>query len=88
MRLVSRTFASRWWISLLYLQAMHAVRYLGMLYLFREMGIGRLAVPADELLAVYSIGILMALMPVVPSGLGVVELTYIWLLAADDPHLD
>jgi uncharacterized membrane protein YbhN (UPF0104 family) len=86
-RLVVRTLASRWWVSLLYLLAMHTVRYLGMLYLFRELGIGRLTVPAVELLAVYAIGILMSLMPVVPAGLGLVELTYIWLLAGDDPRL-
>ena len=86
-RLVIRTLASRWWISLMYLVTMHAVRYLGMLYLFREMGVGRFAVSAAELFAVYTIGILMSLMPVVPAGLGAVELTYIWLLAADDPRL-
>jgi uncharacterized membrane protein YbhN (UPF0104 family) len=86
-RLLIRTLASRWWISLLFLLAMHAIRYLGMLYLFREVGISRFAVSAGELLAAYSIGIMMALLPIVPAGLGAVELTYIWLLAADDPRL-
>lgn len=86
-RLLVRTLASRWWVSLSFLLAMHAVRYLGMLYLFREMGIDRFRVSAGELLAVYAIGILIALMPIVPSGLGAVELAYIWLLAGDNPRL-
>jgi uncharacterized membrane protein YbhN (UPF0104 family) len=71
----------------MYLLAMHAVRYLGMLYLFREVGIGRITVSAGELLAAYAIGILVALVPVLPAGLGAVELTYIWILAGDDPRL-
>jgi uncharacterized membrane protein YbhN (UPF0104 family) len=69
-RLLNRTLASRWWISALNLLAMNAIRYLGMLYLFREMGIGTRTVSAGELLAVYRIGILMSLMPIVPAGLG------------------
>jgi uncharacterized membrane protein YbhN (UPF0104 family) len=86
-QLLIRTLASRWWISALFLLSMHVVRYFGMLYLFREMGIGPRVVPASELLGVYAVGILMALLPVVPAGLGAVELTYVWLLAADDPRL-
>jgi uncharacterized membrane protein YbhN (UPF0104 family) len=85
--LVVETLASRWWVSLLFLVGMHVIRYLGMLYLFREVGIGPRVVSAPELLAVYSIGIFMALMPIVPAGLGAVELTYIWLIAGDDPRL-
>ncbi len=42
---------------------------------------------ASELFAVYAIEIMMSLMPVVPAGLGEVELTYVWLLAPDDPQL-
>jgi uncharacterized membrane protein YbhN (UPF0104 family) len=86
-RLLIETLASRWWISLIYLLGMHAIRYLGMLYLFREVGIGRITVSAGELLSAYAIGILVALVPVLPAGLGAVELTYIWLLAGDDPRL-
>jgi uncharacterized membrane protein YbhN (UPF0104 family) len=86
-RLLIRTLSSRWWISILYLLAMHAVRYLGMLFLFREVGIGRVTISAGELLSAYAIGIMVALMPVLPAGLGAVELTYIWLLAGDDPRL-
>lgn len=85
--LLIRTLASRWWISAVFLLAMHVIRYFGMLYLFREVGIGPRTVSATELLAVYAIGILMSLMPIVPAGLGVVELTYVWLLAPDDPRL-
>jgi uncharacterized membrane protein YbhN (UPF0104 family) len=58
-----------------------------MLYLFREMGIQPRTVSAGELLAVYAIGVLMSLMPIVPAGLGAVELTYIWLIAGDDEAL-
>lgn len=86
-RLLVRTLASRWWVSTLFLLTMHAVRYLGMLFLFREIGIDQLTVSAGELLIVYVIGVLMSLMPIVPAGLGAVEFTYIWLLAADDPGL-
>lgn len=86
-RLLIRTLASRWWVSAAYLLTMHAIRYLGMLYLFRELGIGQRTVSAGELLAVYTIGVMMSLLPIVPAGLGAVELTYIWLLAADDPGL-
>ena len=86
-RILVTTLASRWWVSLTFLLAMHAVRYLGMLYLFREMGIRPRTVSAGELLAVYAIGVLMSLMPIVPAGLGAVELTYIWLIAGDDPAL-
>ncbi|HEY5891029.1 MAG TPA: lysylphosphatidylglycerol synthase domain-containing protein [Acidimicrobiia bacterium] len=86
-RLLLRTLASRWWISALFLLTMHVIRYFGMLYLFREVGITARVVSASELLAVYAIGIMMSLMPIVPAGLGVVELTYVWLLAPDDPSL-
>ena len=85
--LLLMTLATRWWLSAIFLFSSHIIKYLGMLYLFREMGIGPETVPASELLAVYSIGMFMALMPIVPAGLGAVELTYIWLIAGDDPAL-
>jgi len=85
--LLLMTLATRWWLSAIFLFSSHIIKYLGMLYLFREMGIGPEIVPASELLAVYAIGMFMALMPIVPAGLGVVELTYIWLIAGDDPVL-
>lgn len=85
--LVMRTLASRWGLSALFLLISHIIRYFGMLFLFRQVGIGADLVPAIELLAVYTIGLLMALMPIVPAGLGAVELTYIWLIAGDDPAL-
>lgn len=81
------TLASRWWISTLFLFGSHTVKFLGMLFIFREIGIGPDVVPVLELLGVYAIGLFMALMPVVPAGLGLVELTYVWLIAGDDPAL-
>ena len=66
---------------------MHIARYAGMLYLFRQVGIDADTVSALELLGAYTFGIFVALMPIVPAGLGLVELSYIWLLAGDDPAL-
>jgi len=85
--LLINTLESRWWVSALFLVASHAVKFLGMLFIFRELGIGSDVVPVLELLGVYAIGIFMSLMPIVPAGLGLVELTYVWLIAGDDPAL-
>jgi uncharacterized membrane protein YbhN (UPF0104 family) len=85
--LLTNTLASRWWMSASFLFGSHTIKYLGMLYLFRELDIGPEVVSALELLGVYVIGVFMSLMPVVPAGLGLVELTYIWLIAGDDAAL-
>jgi uncharacterized membrane protein YbhN (UPF0104 family) len=81
------TLASRWWVSALFLFGSHTVKFLGMLFIFRQLGIGPEVVPVLELVAVYAIGIFMSLMPVVPAGLGLVELTYVWLIGGDDAAL-
>jgi len=85
--LLIKTLASHWWISALFLFGSHTVKFLGMLFIFRELGISPEVVPFLELVGVYAIGIFMSLMPIVPAGLGLVELTYVWLIAGDDPAL-
>jgi len=81
------TLATRWGLSAFFLFLSHTIKYLGMLFLFRQLGIGADVVSALELAGVYAVGMFMALMPIVPAGLGAVELTYIWILARDDPEL-
>ena len=84
---VVTTLSSRWQQPALYVVASHAVQFLGMLYIFRQLGIGPEVVSTVELLGTYGLGIFMSMMPIVPGGLGAVEVTYVWVLARDDDAL-
>lgn len=85
--LLVRAIATTWWKSMLFMTGAHIVKFFGMLYLFRTIGIPASEVSTLELLGVYTIGLLVGLMPIVPSGVGATELAYIWILARDDPAL-
>lgn len=84
---VVSTLSSRWHQPLLYVVASHTVQFLGMLFIFRQLGIGPETVSTAELLGTYGLGIFMSMMPIVPGGLGAVEVTYVWVLARDDDAL-
>lgn len=85
--LLVKAIATTWWKSMLFMTGSHVVKFSGMLYLFRVVGIPASEVSNLELLGIYTIGLLVGLMPIVPSGVGATEFAYIWIIARDDEAL-
>lgn len=81
------TLRSRWQGSLGFALVAHAVRFAGLLVCFRALGIGDEVAPALLLGAVYAVSLLASMMPMVPAGLGAVELVFIWAFGTADAAL-
>ncbi len=81
------TLRSKWPVSFGYAMAAHGFRFGGLLLAFRALGIGTDDAPALLLGAVYAVSLLASMTPMVPAGLGPVELVFIWAFGHADPGL-
>lgn len=77
-----RTLTSHWPGSLGFAVGAHVVRFVGLLVAFRSIGIGTDVVPTTLLAAIYAVSLLASMAPMVPAGLGAVELVFIWALGS------
>lgn len=81
------TLRSRWPNSLGYALFAHVIRFVGLLLAFRALGIGTDDAPTLLLGAVYAVSLLASMTPMVPAGLGAVELVFIWAFGHADQGL-
>ena len=84
---VITSLSAGWQRPLFYVLTSHTIQFLGMLFIFRELGLGPDVIPFWDLAFTYCIGIFMSMVPIVPGGIGAVELTYVWILARDNEAL-
>ncbi|MEX1280799.1 MAG: lysylphosphatidylglycerol synthase domain-containing protein [Acidimicrobiia bacterium] len=79
-----RTLANHWPGSLGFAVGAHVVRFVGLVVAFRSIGVGTDVVPTTLLAAVYAVSLLASMTPMVPAGLGAVEMVFIWALGSAD----
>jgi uncharacterized membrane protein YbhN (UPF0104 family) len=82
---VQGTLRDRWVPATVITLTAQAIFFVSLVLSMRFMGVTAEQASIGIIFDAYAVGLLLSMIPIFPGGLGIVELTYVWIIVGGDP---